>query len=203
MVRNALRMLGRHFEIDLKLPFGRLPRKRREILLYGPAGLKGGEVSSTARRRGRSKAGAEPFGRDFEGIIPNLRRRYEEGTREQQEALGLYRSLGACPACAGERLRPESRAVRVKDRTLSDCVNLPIREARDLFETLELDEREALVAERVLREIRQRLTFLTDVGVGYLTLARGTRTLSSGEAQRIRLATPDWFQPDRRALRAG
>ena len=189
MVRNALRMLGRHFEIDLKLPFGRLPRKRREILLYGPAGLKGGGVSSTARRRGRSKAGAEPFGRDFEGIIPNLRRRYDEGTREQQEALGSYRSLGACPACAGERLRPESRAVRVKDRTLSDCVNLPIREARDLFETLELDEREALVAERVLREIRQRLTFLTDVGVGYLTLARGTRTLSSGEAQRIRLAT--------------
>ena len=188
MVRDALTLLGRHFEINLKIPFRRLPRKRREVLFYGPAGLKGGGVSS-ARSRGRSKLRAEPFGRDFEGIIPNLRRRYEEGTWEQQEALGSYRSLGSCPACHGERLRPESRAVRVKGRTLSDCVNLPIREAHDLFDGLELDERESLVAERVLREIRQRLTFLTDVGVGYLTLARGTATLSGGEAQRIRLAT--------------
>ena len=190
LVRNALSKLGRYFDIDLKVPFSRLSRKRREMLLYGPSGSKGGAgAASTIRSRRRTKAKAEPFGRDFEGIIPNLKRRYEEATWEQQEALELYRSLGSCPACGGERLRPESRAVQVKGRTLSDYVNLPIGEARKAFDGMELHDREALVAERVLREIRQRLQFLTDVGVGYLTLARGTATLSGGEAQRIRLAT--------------
>ena len=189
MVREALTSLGRHFEIDLKVPFRRLSRKRREILLHGPGGAKSGAVSSSARQRGRKKTRLEPFGRDFEGIIPNLRRRYAEGTWEQQEALEHYRALGSCPTCGGERLRPESRSVRVKDRTLSDYVNLPIANAREVFDALQLHDREALVAERVLREIRQRLTFLADVGVGYLTLARGTATLSGGEAQRIRLAT--------------
>ena len=188
MVKDALAMIGRHFEIDLTVPFSRLSRKRREVLLYGPGGGKGTSVR-TVRRRGRAATRAEPFGRDFEGIIPNLRRRYEEGTWEQQEALEPYRSLRPCPACEGQRLRPESRSVRVKGLTVLDYVNLPIAEARRVVDALELTEREALVAERVLREIRERLQFLTDVGVGYLTLARGTATLSGGEAQRIRLAT--------------
>ena len=188
MVKDALAMIGRHFEIDLTVPFSRLSRKRRGVLLYGPGGGKG-TSARTVRRRGRAATRAEPFGRDFEGIIPNLRRRYEEGTWEQQEALEPYRSLRPCPACEGERLRPESRSVRVKGLTVSDYVNLPIAEARRVVDGLELTEREALVAERVLREIRERLQFLTDVGVGYLTLARGTATLSGGEAQRIRLAT--------------
>ncbi len=188
IVRGALAKLGRHFDIDLTVPFGRLSRKRRELLLYGPSVTKRGLPSDRKRRR-TTRARSDPFGHDFEGIIPNLRRRYEEGSWEQQEALEIYRSLRPCPACDGHRLRPESRAVRVKGLTLSHYVNLPIAEAQTVFDALELGEREALVADRVLREIRERLRFLTNVGVGYLTLARGATTLSGGEAQRIRLAT--------------
>ena len=188
LVREALSKLGRHFDIDLAVPFRRLPRKRRELLLYGPTGGTRQEAAPQLRRRRRTST-PDPFGRDFEGIIPNLRRRYATGTWAQQEVLEVYRSVRACPACGGERLRPESREVRVKGRTMSDYVNLPIGEAQRAFEALEVTEREALVADRVLREIRERLHFLTDVGVGYLTLARGATTLSGGEAQRIRLAT--------------
>ena len=188
LVREALSKLGRHFDINLAVPFRRLPRKRRELLLYGPNGGTRQEAAQQLRRRRRTST-PDPFGRDFEGIIPNLRRRYATGTWAQQEVLEVYRSVRACPACGGERLRPESRAVRVKGRTMSDYVNLPIGEAQRAFEALEVTEREALVADRVLREIRERLHFLTDVGVGYLTLARGATTLSGGEAQRIRLAT--------------
>ena len=187
MVKAALSKLARHFEIDLTTPFDRLSRKRRDTLLYGPTGLK--STAPTSARRGRPRTRTEPFGRDFEGIIPNLRRRYEDGTWEQQEALERYRSLRSCPSCGGQRLRPESRAVRVKGLTVSDYVNLPIAEARRAIDALKLQDREALIADRVLREIRARLQFLTEVGVGYLTLARGTSTLSGGEAQRIRLAT--------------
>ena len=188
LVRDALNKLSRHFELDLETPFDRLPRRRRELLLYGPTD--GARRSSRQTRKSTRRAPArDPFGRDFEGIIPNLRRRYETGTWAQQETLEAYRSLRSCPACEGERLRPESRAVRVKGRTMSDYVNLPIFEAQKAFEAIEVTEREALVADRVLREIRERLHFLTDVGVGYLTLSRGATTLSGGEAQRIRLAT--------------
>jgi len=185
---DALIKLGRHFDIDITVPFGRLSRKRRELLLYGP-GVAKNNVSTGGRKRRTTRTRSDPFGRDFEGIIPNLRRRYEEGTWERQEALEPYRSLRPCPACDGDRLRPESRAVRVKGQTVSHYVNLPIAEARAVFDEMRLGKREALVAEGVLREIRERLRFLTDVGVGYLTLARGATTLSGGEAQRIRLAT--------------
>jgi excinuclease ABC subunit A len=97
--------------------------------------------------------------------------------------------LRECPACHGQRLRPQSLAVRVKDRTMADYVNLPISEATEVFEGLTLTEREELIASRVLREIRERLRFLHEVGVGYLTLNRSAATLSGGEGQRIRLAT--------------
>ncbi|HXH07790.1 MAG TPA: excinuclease ABC subunit UvrA, partial [Vicinamibacterales bacterium] len=140
--------------------------------------------------RGRAAGRArDPFGADFEGIIPNLRRRYRDGSWAEQEALEPYRALRPCAACGGERLRPESRAVRVKGRTIADFVNLPITEALAVFERLELTERETLIAGRILREIRERLRFLHDVGVGYLTLGRSAATLSGGEGQRIRLAT--------------
>ena len=185
---DALIKLGRHFDIDITVPFGRLSRKRRELLFYGP-GVAKNSAPTGGRKRRTTRTRVDPFGRDFEGIIPNLRRRYEEGTWERQEALEPYRSLRPCPACDGDRLRPESRAVRVKGQTVSHYVNLPIAEARTAFDEMRLGKREALVAEGVLREIRERLRFLTDVGVGYLTLARGAATLSGGEAQRIRLAT--------------
>ena len=186
LVREALARLSRHFGIDLDTPFDRLPRRQRQTLLQGPAPASRSEEEEANRRGGRRR---EPFGRDFEGILPNLRRRYETGTWAQQERIEPLRSLQTCPACDGERLRPGSRAVRVKGYTIAEYTRLPLGEADEALAAIELSEREELIAGRVLREIRDRLRFLTDVGVGYLTLARSAATLSGGEGQRIRLAT--------------
>ncbi len=185
LVREALNTLGRTYGIDLAVPFRRLPRKIRDVLFYG-AGARRAEPSGGKKSGGREK---DPWGADFEGLIPNLRRRYEEGSWVEQEDLEPYRALRMCPSCQGERLKAQSRAVRVKGRTISEYVGLPISEAVHVFDQLELSEREMLIASRIMREIRDRLHFLDDVGVGYLTLGRSAATLSGGEGQRIRLAT--------------
>jgi excinuclease ABC subunit A len=187
LVREALVTLSRTFGIDLTLPFRRLSRKTRDLLFFG-AGSAGRKVEADGVRRKPARE-KDPFGTGFEGLIPNLRRRYEEGTWLDQESLEPYRALRPCPTCGGERLKAQSRAVRVKGRTISEYVNLPISEAVRVFDALELSDREALIASRILREIRDRLHFLNDVGVGYLTLGRSAVTLSGGEGQRIRLAT--------------
>ncbi|MEO6214059.1 MAG: excinuclease ABC subunit UvrA [Vicinamibacterales bacterium] len=186
LIREALNTLSRTFGIDLTLPFRRLPRKLRDLVLFGASGARRAEETV---RKNAKRSDKDPFGAGFEGLIPNLRRRYEEGTWLDQENLEPYRSLRPCPTCAGERLKAQSLAVRVKGRTVSDFVNLPISEAVRVFDELELSDREALIASRILREVRDRLHFLDDVGVGYLTLGRGAATLSGGEGQRIRLAT--------------
>ena len=187
LVREALTGLSRTFGIDLTLPFRRLPKKIRDLLFFGAAGA-ARRVEEGERRKTRERE-KDPFGAGFEGLIPNLRRRYEEGSWLDQEALEPYRALRPCPVCGGERLKAQSRAVHVKGRTISEYVNLPIWEAVRVFDALDLSEREALIASRILREIRDRLHFLDDVGVGYLTLGRSAATLSGGEGQRIRLAT--------------
>jgi excinuclease ABC subunit A len=183
--REALESLSRTFDIDLTLPFRRLSRKVRDLLFFGAMGAKRGDE---APKKGKARQ-KDPFGAGFEGLIPNLRRRYEEGSWLEQENLEPYRALRTCPACNGERLKPQSRAVKVKGRTISEYVALPIAEAVRVFDSLELTDREALIANRILREIRDRIHFLHDVGVGYLTLGRSAATLSGGEGQRIRLAT--------------
>jgi excinuclease ABC subunit A len=185
-VREALLALNRQFGVDLTVPFGRLPRRHRELVLYGSEAARARARAAERRRRGGA---GELFSEGFEGIIPNLRRRYLEGTWSDRETLEPYRSWRPCPACRGERLRPQSRAVTVKGRTIAEYVNLPIAEALRVFESLDLTPREEAIAGRVVREIRDRLRFLVDVGVGYLTLGRSAATLSGGEAQRIRLAT--------------
>jgi excinuclease ABC subunit A len=163
LVREQLQTLSHDFGIDLSVPFGKLPRKSREALLFGAG--------------------------KFEGLIPNLRRRFEEGSWSEQDDLEPYRSLRPCPTCHGHRLKTQSLSVKVKGRTMADYVNLPIAEALEVFDELELTDRETIIAERILREIQERLRFLNDVGVGYLTLGRSAATLSGGEGQRIRLAT--------------
>ena len=183
LVREALTSLSRTFGIDLTLPFRKLSKKVKDVLFFGAAGGRRSEDKKS------KKAEKDPFGVGFEGLVPNFRRRYEEGTWVEQENLEPYRALKACPLCAGDRLKAQSRAVRVKGRTISEYVNLPIAEAVRVFDTLELSDREALIANRIMREIRDRLHFLNDVGVGYLTLRRSAATLSGGEGQRIRLAT--------------
>jgi excinuclease ABC subunit A len=185
LVREALESLSRTFDIDLDVPFRRLSKKIRDVLFFGASAAKRSD-ETTKKSKAREK---DPFGAGFEGLIPNLRRRYDAGTWLEQENLEPYRALRPCPACHGERLKPQSRAVRVKGRTISEYVNLPISEVVRVFNTLELTDREALIASRILREIRDRLHFLDDVGVGYLTLGRSAATLSGGEGQRIRLAT--------------
>jgi len=167
LIRETLQALSRDYGIDLTVPFSRLPRKSREVLLFG-AGKGTGS---------------------FEGLIPNLRRRYDEGSWASQAELELYRSLRPCPTCRGQRLKQQSLSVKVKGRTVSDYVNLPIVEALQVFDSLVLTDREAIIAERILKEIQERLRFLHDVGVGYLSLGRSAATLSGGEGQRIRLAT--------------
>jgi len=186
LVREALATLSRTFGIDTAAPFRRLPRKQREILLFGAGTAAKRAEAAVAKRR---KRGADPFGAGFEGLIPNLRRRYDEGSWVEQENLEPYRALRPCPGCAGERLKAQSRAVKVKGRTITEYVNLPISEATRVIDALDLSDRESLIASRIVREIRDRLHFLSDVGVGYLTLGRSAATLSGGEGQRIRLAT--------------
>ena len=208
LVREAITTLARTYSLDPDAPFNKLSRKHRELILFGPAGAAKQEKVATKaakvaaedeeeedqefelpRRRSGKSADSDPFGRNFEGVIPNLRRRYEEGSWAVQEDLEPYRTLRECPACHGQRLKPQSLAVKVKGRGIAEYVNLPISDVLAVFESFELTEREALVAGRVLREIRERLRFLDDVGVGYLTLNRSAATLSGGEGQRIRLAT--------------
>jgi len=203
LVADALRQLQTCWGIDPDVPFGKLPKKHRDLLLLGPAdaGMVPGGKSPRAKAaraagvttpaaRGRGKAAAaDPFGRDFEGIIPNLRRRYEQGAWSVQEELDPYRALTVCDTCGGRRLKAESLGVTVKGRSIAEYVDLPISEALPAFEAFDLRARESLIASRVLREIRDRLRFLNDVGVGYLTLGRSAASLSGGEGQRIRLAT--------------
>ena len=186
LVREALTALGKNFGIDPNIPFAKLPKKQRDVLFYGPGhGRRGDDEKAGARRRAR----LDPFGAGFEGLIPNLRRRHEEGTWADQEALEPYRALRPCPECEGERLRAASRSVRLKGRTMAEYVGLPVSDALAVFNDVELTDRETLIAGRILREIRDRLRFLNDVGVGYLTLGRSAASLSGGEGQRIRLAT--------------
>ena len=187
LVKEALTSLGKFFGIDLAIPFRRLPKKLRDVLFYGAK--KEGAPEKKEKKERKTKGEVDPFGAGFEGLVPNLRRRYEEGSWVEQESLEPYRALRPCPSCQGARLKPQSRAVRVKGRTATEYVNLPISEALKVFEGLELTDRENLIASRILREIRDRLRFLNDVGVGYLTLGRSAATLSGGEGQRIRLAT--------------
>src|SRR6478609_292890 len=217
LLRDAIAKLSQTFGFDPDTPFSKLAKKHRDLILFGPpAGVAKGTVRLAKplrrlnekeddetdadeefefpkpSRRSRDSSGgrgSDPFGKDFEGLIPNLRRRYDEGSWAVQEDLEPFRTLRACPGCHGQRLKPESLAVRVKGRGIAEYVNLPISEALDVFDAFALTDREALIATRVLREIRERLRFLHDVGVGYLTLNRSAATLSGGEGQRIRLAT--------------
>ena len=180
MVREAVQAIAAYHGIDPTVPFGKLSKKQRDLVVFGPG------TAPAPKKKGVTP---DPFGRDFEGVIPNLRRRFEEGSWTVQEELEAFRALRQCPACKGDRLRPESLSVTVKGKTLAHYVNLPVSQALEALTDLALSERETMIAARIMKEIQDRLRFLNDVGVGYLTLARSAATLSGGEGQRIRLAT--------------
>lgn len=163
--------LAKGYDFDPYRPFERLPKKIKKLLLYGSASI---DVSDDY----------------FEGVIPNLARRFHE-TKSDDMRLWMekYQTNQACNSCQGFRLRPESLAVRFHNHRIQELTNLHISALLEFFNTVVLDNQDLLIAERILKELKERLGFLTNVGVGYLNLARSAGTLSGGEAQRIRLAT--------------
>ncbi len=170
-----------HLGVDLDTPWDRLPKRAREALLHG---LGDEPVPMTLTRRGKSQR----VKRRFDGVLGELARR-AAALGEDAAELAAWRSPTPCAACGGTRLRPEARAVRLGPRTLPELCALAVDEAERALLSLALPPERRAVADRVLREIAERLRFLRDVGLGYLTLDRPSATLSGGEGQRIRLAT--------------
>ena len=180
---QRLDALAQHYQFDINTPFNRLPANIREALLYGSGKEK---IKFYWDRRGRRFF----YTKAFEGIINTLDRRYRETTSSAVRLeLMKYISLRECPACRGARLKQESLSVTVSGRNIFEVCRLSIRECQAWFDTLPLTPQETLIAERILKEIRERLRFLIDVGVDYLSLERSADSLSGGEGQRIRLAT--------------
>jgi excinuclease ABC subunit A len=172
------------YGVDLEAPWEELAEEHRDLYLYG---TNGDPVQVTYRNRyGRRRS----YATRFEGIVKNLERRYRETDSEwTREKIEEYMSLRACPVCGGARLRAESRAVLVAGTRIEDFCALSARRALEWLEEIELSETDRHVARLILREISERLQFLENVGIGYLSMDRAASTLSGGEAQRIRLAT--------------
>src|SRR5690349_17452810 len=182
--KRLIASVAEAYEIDADLPWAKLKKSEKEIFLYG-TGAERHQVSYT-NRFGRRRS----YKVRFEGIVNNLERRYEETDSESnRERIESYMAEQPCPACHGARLRPESLAVKVGGLGISDYTDLSARRAKEWIEELELTETERSIARLIVREVTERLTFLDNVGIGYLSMSRTARTLSGGEAQRIRLAT--------------
>jgi len=175
--------LAKHYKFRLDSPFGKLPKTAQKVILYGSGEdeIKFSYVAEKGEYHWRSS---------FEGLVPMIERRYRETENPEQRAeLEAYMSAEPCPACRGRRLKPEALAVRVGGRAIDEVASEPICDVVAFFEDLRLTPREREIAGKILKEIRDRLRFLENVGIGYLNLARGAASLSGGESQRIRLAT--------------
>jgi excinuclease ABC subunit A len=171
-LQRSLTRVAEQVGFDLKTPFERLPRKIQNLLLYG-------KITDGA-----------PASMQFPGILPLLERWYGEASSESyREWYSQYMSAVPCPQCQGKRLKPESLAVTVMNFSVADLTALPVSKTQEVLAALELTPREELVARRLVNEIGERLEFLSAVGLGYLSLDRSAGSLSSGESQRIRLAT--------------
>jgi excinuclease ABC subunit A len=180
---SILQAVARKYGFSLDTSFGKLSAKARKILLHGS-----GEDEVEVRHSG--ERGDVRWRTHFEGVIPNLLRRYRETKSDDMRAwIEKFMSPKPCPSCGGARLKPESLAVRIGDWNIDRWVRLSVRSALQTVEGLAPGERDRLIAAQVLKEIRERLRFLDDVGLGYITLERASGTLSGGESQRIRLAT--------------
>ena len=176
--------IAERYRVDLQAPWSELSEQDQELFLHGTNGK---PLQVTYRNRyGRRRS----YQTRFEGIIPNLERRYRETDSEfSREKIEEYMSVRPCPACGGARLRPESRAVLVAGMPIQEFTGLSVRAALTWLAEVELTDTERHIARLILREIEERLNFLENVGIGYLSMERAAATLSGGEAQRIRLAT--------------
>ena len=181
---HLLRSLSKHYDFDMDKPFDKLSQKHRDIILYGSDGE---EIEfSYVNDRGTV------FKRRhvFEGVIPNMDRRYRETESSSvRDELAKYVSTAACKTCEGTRLCEDARSVFVDGRTLPSITSMPVGDAEAYFNALELSGRQGEIADKILKELRARYRFLVDVGLNYLSLNRSAETLSGGEAQRIRLAS--------------
>ena len=181
--KGLLRALAKHLGFDLATPWEELPENIRDVVLHG-SGEEDVELGFWMRGAWRK------YRKPFEGVIPNLQRRYAETDSDYiKHKLANFMSRLPCTACGGKRLKPESLACKVAGKGIMEVMALSARDAAEWFANLPLTEQERKIAAEVLKEIRQRLKFLCDVGLGYLNLDRESGTLSGGEAQRIRLAT--------------
>ena len=180
---QMLQCLSDHYGFSLDTPFMDLDEKLHNIILYGSGDE---QIKFFYERDNRRHF----YHREFEGVIPDLERRYKETESEYiREEIQEYMSMTPCPACKGARLKPESLSVKVGGKSIMELTALSVREAIDFFNSLSLTEQEWTIARRILKEIKERLGFMKDVGLDYLTLDRTSATLSGGEGQRIRLAT--------------
>jgi len=181
--QQLLEALCDHYQFDIRAPFAELPAKVQQVILQG-SGKE--EVRLFFDQGGRRHY----YDKVFEGVIPNLQRRYHETDSEQvRENLARFMNVMPCPSCGGARLRPESLMVRIAGRSIQQVTALSIAEAEPFFAGLEFAPKQLEIARRILKEIRDRLSFLSHVGLDYLSLDRTAGTLSGGEGQRIRLAT--------------
>lgn len=166
--RRLLRSFSREHGFDVETPYKDLPKEIRKLILFGEG-------------RGWGL---------FEGVIPNLERRFKETESEYiKTEINKYMSFQPCPVCQGKRLKPETLAVKINGKNIYDATQLSVKDAKVFFKNLKLNENEKKIAEQVLKEVNARLEFMSNVGLDYLTLDRKSNTLSGGEAQRIRLAT--------------
>src|SRR5947208_1454874 len=176
--------IAERYDVDLEIPWEDLPAECQDFFLFGTNGQR--LQVSYRNRFGRRRS----YATTFEGIVPNLERRYRETESDfTREKIEEYMTLRPCPECKGARLRPESRAVLVGGTAIHEFTGLSARRALEWVRDLDLTEHDRRIARLVLREIEERLQFLDNVGVGYLSMERAAATLSGGEAQRIRLAT--------------
>ncbi len=180
--RDVVAGLARHFRFDVNTPFKKLPPKVRDVILNGTEE----EITFVYEKGSRRYE----FRRPFEGVIANLERRYKETDSEWvHEELGRFMSTRPCAACHGARLKPEALAVRLHGKSVVEVTAMSVKEALAFFSGMTLTRQEEDIARRILKEIIERLGFMTNVGLDYLSLDRTAASLSGGEAQRIRLAT--------------
>ena len=181
---QMLKSLGEHYGFDVETPWQKLRKKQREAILYGS----GNEIIEFNYVNDRGDIYQRSH--SFEGVIPNFERRFRDTeSNSVREELGKYLSTSACPSCNGTRLREEARNVFINDLNLPAITDFPIGEAYSYFKKLKFSGARQEIAEKIIKEIQDRLRFLVDVGLNYLTLNRSAETLSGGEAQRIRLAS--------------
>lgn len=179
---SQVQQLAEKYKFSMNVPFENLPAKAKTMLLFGVDK----EMYFVFERNGNQYK----FKTRFEGVIPNLKRRYREtGSERVREQLQEYMSMNRCDVCHGQRLKPLPLAVKLRGENIAHFTSLAVRDALRTFEEINLEGNERLIADKILKEVSERLKFLNDVGLGYLTLNRSTGTLSGGESQRIRLAT--------------